>query len=413
MRETDVVVIGAGAAGIAAARTLAKGKLATVVLEARDRIGGRGLTHRTNGMSLDLGCGYLHSGDENEWTDIAETLGFTVDRGKLGWERSAITANFPAAQQDDYWEAWEEMEERADKAAKEATDRPVSALLKPGARWNPLLDALTTYLNGAELDRMSAREYSVYDDSEVDWRVREGYGALIAAYAAPLDVRLACPATVIDHSGARLRVVTPQGELTARAVVVAVPPGLIGNETLRFAPAIPAKLEAAHALPLGVADKVFLAVDAAEDLPAETILFGSTTKTATGLYSLRPFGWPVIQGYFGGTFARALEMKGDGALAAVAIDEICAVMGNALRPRLHPIVESAWARDPWALGSYSYSGFGARAARAALAAPVDERLFFAGEHCSDTDFSTAHGAYRTGVKAARQLIKSLSATARA
>ncbi len=80
-----------------------------------------------------------------------------------------------------------------------------------------------------------------------------------------------------------------------------------------------------------------------------------------------------------------------------------------MRKRLHPIVESAWARDPLALGAYSYGSEGAQAARAALAAPVNERLFFAGEHCSDVDFSTAHGAYRTGVKAARDVIKALAA----
>ena len=78
-----------------------------------------------------------------------------------------------------------------------------------------------------------------------------------------------------------------------------------------------------------------------------------------------------------------------------------------MRKRLPPIVESAWARDPWSLGAYSYGSEGAQAARATLAAPVDERLFFAGEHCSDVDFSTAHGAYRTGVKAAADAIKAL------
>jgi monoamine oxidase len=122
---------------------------------------------------------------------------------------------------------------------------------------------------------------------------------------------------------------------------------------------------------------------------------------------LRPFGRPVIDGYFGGKFARELEHEGDGALAAFAIEQICAALGNDMRRRLHPIIESAWARDPYALGAYSYGSEGAQAARARLAAPVDGRLFFAGEHCSDLDFSTAHGAYRSGVQAAQDAIKAL------
>jgi monoamine oxidase len=177
---------------------------------------------------------------------------------------------------------------------------------------------------------------------------------------------------------------------------------------LSFSPALPEKLDAAHALPLGVADKMFLSVDNPEDLPIETRLFGATDTVETGNYTLRPFGRPLIDGYFGGAFARALEAEGEGAFARFAIEQICAALGNDMRKRLHPIIESAWAHDPWSLGAYSYGSEGAQAARAALAAPVNDRLFFAGEHCSDVDFSTAHGAYRTGVKAAREAMKVLN-----
>jgi monoamine oxidase len=210
---------------------------------------------------------------------------------------------------------------------------------------------------------------------------------------------------LIDHSGPRLRIVTPRGDIAARAAIIATPPGVLANESLRFVPALPAKLEAAHALPLGVADKVFLGLENPEDLPIDTRVFGSTTTVETGSYTLRAFGRPVIEGYFGGAFARTLEAEGG--FAPFAIEQICAALGNDMRRRLTPIAESAWARDPYALGSYSYGCAGAQAARAALAAPVSEKLFFAGEHCSDADFSTAHGAYRSGVTAAEAVITAL------
>ena len=101
-------------------------------------------------------------------------------------------------------------------------------------------------------------------------------------------------------------------------------------------------------------------------------------------------------------------MEGDGAFAAFAIEQICSALGNDMRKRLTPIIESAWARDPFSLGAYCYGGAGAQAARAALAAPVDDKLFFAGEHCSEVDFSTAHGAYRSGVKAAAEASRALA-----
>jgi monoamine oxidase len=283
----------------------------------------------------------------------------------------------------------------------------MSDLFEPGGRWNGLLGAMVTYINGVEADRLVVAEYARYRDTDINRRLPQGYGALIEACARPLDIRLGCPATLIDHAGGRVRVTTPQGTLTARAAIVAVPPGVMANGTLRFSPALPDKMEAAHALPLGVADKMFLALDGGDDLPADTRLYGATDRVETGSYTLRPFARPVIDGYFGGTFARELEAQGDGAFTAFAIEQICAALGNDMRKRLTPIAESAWARDPWSLGAYSYGSSGAQAARAKLAAPVDGKLFFAGEHCSDVDFSTAHGAYRTGVQAAAGAINAL------
>src|SRR3954469_16726611 len=264
MHEADVVVIGAGAAGVAAARRLADARVPVVLLEARDRVGGRAWTYRAGDLALDLGCGWLHSADESELAALAPQLGFAVDSSPPPWSRPAFNGNFSAAEQKDYWAAWERFYARVDAAAEAGSDAPMSDCFKPGCRWNAMLGAMITYINGAEAEKISVREYALYHDSNVNKRVQRGYGALIETCAAGLDVRLNCPVTLIDHSGARLRIVTPRGDIFARAAIVAVPPGLMANETLRFAPALPEKLAAAQ-LPLGVADKVFLRVERAED----------------------------------------------------------------------------------------------------------------------------------------------------
>jgi monoamine oxidase len=408
MHEIDVVVIGAGAAGVAAAQRLAAAQIPALVLEARTRVGGRAWTMREpSGLALDLGCGWLHSADENEWAALAPTLGLTVDRTPPPWSGRRRTIGFPSADQEEFGAESERFFARIDAAAEDPIDRPASDFLEPGSRWNPLLNAIGNYISGGELSSVSARDLALYHETGVNWRVTEGYGALVEAYAAPLDVRRDCPVTVIDHSGPLLRIATPRGDISARAAIVAVPASLLASEAVRFAPALPDKVAAADALPLGLADKLFLRVDAPEDLPIEARLFGALDQSSTGSYHLRPFGRPVVECYFGGRLAWELEREGDGGFARVAVDQLANHLGGDIRKRLHPIAATAWGHDPHALGSYSYARPGKTDARRVLATPVDDRLFFAGEACSTHDYSTAHGAYRTGVAAANSVAKLL------
>ncbi len=187
-------------------------------------------------------------------------------------------------------------------------------------------------------------------------------------------------------------------------MIVTVPTNLIADEALRFHPALPAKLDAARGLPLGLADKVMLALSDGDDLPKDGSLRGATMRTAMGTYHLRPFGQPCIEGFFGGRFARSLEDAGPGALAAESINEIAGFLGNDFRRKLKPLAESRWAHDPFARGSYSHALPGHAGDRAVLAAPVDGRLFFAGEATSPGFFTTAHGARDWGERAAREVL---------
>jgi monoamine oxidase len=407
MADVDVAVIGAGAAGIAAARRLTGAGLSVRVLEARERVGGRAWTLRRDGLPLDLGCGWLHSAEKNEWASVARTLGLAIDETPPPWSRRAHQLNFSDAEQEDFADAWDRFDERVTAAAQQPRDRAAAECLEPGGRWNALLNALSTYINGVELERLSVQDFAHYHNTGVNWRVEIGYGALMQAHAAGLDIVLDCPATLIDHCGPEVRVETPHGALTARAAIVTVPTTLIASGELRFSPALPDKQEAAAALPLGLADKVFLRVEQPQLLPVQTRLFGATDRVETGSYHLRPFGAPMIEGYFGGEFARELEEAGKEAFAAFAIDQIAGLLGNDIRNRLTPIAVSRWHSDPYARGSYSYAKVGCSEQRAVLAAPVDDRLFFAGEACSINDYSTAHGAYRTGVRAAEEVLEIL------
>jgi monoamine oxidase len=404
--EVDVAIIGAGAAGLGAARALENSGLSVLVLEARDRVGGRGHTIlAAPHIPFDLGCGWLHSADKNSFADIAERLNFEIDKTRPPWREQSFDAGFPLAERADFMSALDAFYDRAEAAAKGGGDNAASDCLEPGNRWNPMIDAISTYVNGSELDRVSIQDMEAYEDTGINWRVRRGYGALMTAYGAQCPLALNTQVTLIDHSGKRVRLETSRGTLSAQKVIVTVPTNLIVAESIRFHPALPAKVDAARALPLGLADKVMLALEEPEALPVDGNLRGATMRTAMGSFHLRPFGQPCVEGYFGGRFAQELEDAGDGALAAQAIDEIAALLGSDFRRKLKPLAQSRWAHDPFARGSYSHALPGHAGMRAILAAPVDDRLFFAGEATSPNFFSTAHGARDSGERAAGEVIR--------
>ena len=204
--EVDIAVIGAGAAGIGAARRLIDaGTRRVLVLEARDRVGGRVHTIAPAGFALDRGAEWLHSADRNPLSPIAEDLGFSVQRRPPGWtNRLRRSGQTPEAEAD--WLATREQQAQARRdAAAEPLDRSLASVLPPGGRWNRLLDATSTWGNGAELDRVSVKDYVRYDDSSTNtnWRLHEGYGRLFEKLAEGLPVALATPVSRVDHTAGR------------------------------------------------------------------------------------------------------------------------------------------------------------------------------------------------------------------
>lgn len=403
--NTEVVIVSGGAAGIAAGRRLCEAQIQCLVVEARQRLGGRAWTViDPSGLAIDLGCGWLHSADRNPWREIAEAQGRTIDNTAPPWARPSLEIGFPRSEQQEFGKALGALFSRLDDRGKNAPDAPAAVLLKPDCRWNNLINAVSTYISGVELDRLSAKDFYRYDDSGVNWRVMEGYGSTIAEHGSDLPVMLDCAVSRIDHSAKRLRIETAKGTIEADQVIVTIPSTLIAEERLLFAPALPGKTAAASGLPLGLADKLFLSLEDAEEFQKDMRLFGRIDRSGTGAYHFRPFGRPQIEACFGGRLAAELEAGGEGAFFDFAVSELTNLLGSGFAHRIRPIQIHRWGVDPFARGSYSFALPGYADCRQALAAPVDDRLFFAGEACSGGDFSTAHGAFLTGVAAADQVI---------
>ncbi len=403
--DFETVVVGGGAAGIAAARRLNQAKIRCLIVEARSRLGGRAWTVAGPVRSaLDLGCGWLHSADRNPWVAIAEEQCRTIDKTPPPWRRRSLPLGLPEGDHREFLKAQEEFFARVSERAQKEPDVSAAALLAPECRWNNLINAVGTYISGAELERVSARDFDNFGDTGVNWRVVEGYGATIAACGEHFPAALDCPVRRINHSGKRLKIETPQGIITADQAIVTLPSTVLGETDQLFAPALPLKYEAARGLPLGLADKLFLSLENAEEFEKDSRLFGATDRTATATYHFRPFGRPQIEVYFGGRLAAELEVAGEHAFFDFAAFELTRLLGSAFVQRVKPIHIHRWGIDPFARGSYSYALPGMTDCRKKLAAPVDDRLFFAGEACSLADFSTAHGGWITGVAAAEQAI---------
>ncbi len=406
--QIDVAIVGGGAAGIAAARQLIAQRRSVLLIETLPRLGGRAHTENLNGLPLDMGCGWLHSAQRNPLTALAQARGEALDRSESAWHRQLRNIQFSVKEQHEAWAAYRSLGERL-RRNPPLSDCAGDAVSRDD-RWRPFIDGVSSFVNGAELDLLSAADYLAYEDAATDdnWRLPSGYGAFIAGLGKDLPAALNTTVTSVSW-GRDIVLDTPRGAIRARAAIVAVSTAVLSAGAIRFAPAIDEHLEAASCLPLGVADKVFLSCSDLTQVPAESHLLGRLDRAATGSYYLRPFGRPLIECFLGGRCAQMLEDAGTDVAYAFAMDELRALLGADFARSLAPITATRWAHEPSILGSYSHALPGHAAARAVLARPVSERLCFAGEACSREDFSTVHGAWESGLLAAGWIERHLAA----
>jgi monoamine oxidase len=410
LNETlDVAIVGAGAAGVGAARRLASSGRDVLLVEASSRIGGRAFTVEIDGLPLDLGCGWLHSADRNPWTAIADEAGIAVDRHNPPWGQSIPRPGFSVQEQDEARAAYDEWHARV-------LDTPLPSdvaadHLVPGCRWNPYLQAMSGFINGADLEALSIVDYARYEaaSTEENWRPVRGYGSLVAACLPPrTPCALATPVERLrlpDKGGVTL--VTPHGEVHARTVILTASTAVLSGHTIHLPDALDPWREAAGRLPLGDDEKLFLRILDDSVFPSEQHTIGNPHDPATASYHIRPLGRPMIECFLGGASARRLAEEGVIAAYEHAMGELVALFGRKARGSLRLLTTSQWRHDPRIGGAYSHALPMWSSARQALATPFQDRVFFAGEATHASAFSTAHGAYLSGVRAAEEVLGTL------
>ena len=406
--DFDVVIIGGGAAGIGAARALAASGRSTLLLEASARLGGRAWTAEIAGLRLDLGCGWLHSGDRNSWTRVAEEAGAAVDRRRPAWGVQYRNLSFSPDEQRAAHAAFAAWRERL-SLAPPASDCAADALPSSG-EWNSYLQAISGFVSGAPLERISVADYLAYDEASTgsNWRAPQGYGDLIVASLPFRTVlRLSTPVEAIELEPRGLALKTRFGDVHARTAILTVSTDVLASGAIELPSALDAWREAAGSLPLGRNEKLFLEVVGQSPFAPETQVLGNPRDPRTAAYYIRPFGRMAIECFFGGEGAQMIEESGPAAGFEYATDQLAALFGAEARRNLRPLVASCWSRTTGIGGAYSYALPGGVAARRRLAAPFEDRLFFAGEATNAQDFSTAHGAHDSGVRAAQGALAAL------
>jgi monoamine oxidase len=405
LSDYDIAIVGAGAAGLSAARTACDLGLRTVVLEAKNRIGGRAYTESASlGVPFDHGCRWLHSASRNPFVAIARGLGYApfaeqrVRHVFLGDRRA------DEAEKAD-WADFAERNFRAiEKAGEDGRDVPASQVIERGARWSALFDAWCAMMTSFNTDAVSTLDSARYVETKENWVVPQGYGTLIAHYGAGLPVTRDAPVGRIAWDGPRVTLETPQGTVEARAAIVTVSTAVLAGGAIRFDPPLPDwKRSAIEAVPVGAANKIGFAVrrDVFGDPEGRFSIFSSDRADAMHFH-VRPCGDPVVSAYVGGRVCDALEKDGPEAMKALALERLKAIFGADIETEIAGSVVTGWRGDPFIGGGYSMARPGQAHRRADLATPLADRLFFAGEATHIDFYSTAHGAHLSGIAAAEK-----------
>lgn len=414
-KPVDVVVIGAGAAGIAAARDLRKTSLTVQVVEAAGRIGGRVHTDlRTFGAPYDVGAHWMHYREANPFADYGIAHGFDIyPAPSAGILRIGTREATP-----DEYRACAKAERKALKAMTRAAKAKrcvaPSEVMPDLGEWASTVHFLTgPYEIGKDLDSFSCRDWYSAEEG-TDYYCREGFGALFAHSARDVPVSLNTTARLIRWGGAGVAVETDKGTIDARAVVVTVSMGVLQQGGLLFDPALPQrKQEAIQVLEMGHYNHVALRFS--QDvfgLEADGYFRYKIDKFVNGVP--QGFAGLVDAGgtgiaYFdlGGSFARDMGKAGREATIAFVLDELKNMFGSAIERALTGQATYDWSSDPLACGAYSATAPGGAWSRKELRRPVADRIWFAGEALSRDDWATVAGAHKSGRRVTRKLANTL------
>jgi monoamine oxidase len=411
----DVIIVGAGLAGLTAARQLDQAGLDVLVLEAQDRIGGRALADTTTfSVPIDYGAAWLHGLETNPLDEIADELGF--HRVDTDLDGPIFVGNRPATDEENQAceEAYEQMEKAMEAAVESGQDPAVAEMVKDAPCAELMMDNVARFESAAEAEDTSVMDAASFASDDDDF-IREGIGAFVAAYGKDVPVRLSSVVRKIHYDSHGVIVELASGQrFQGKRVLVTVSTGVLAAGKISFDPPLPQwKLDAIAALPMGVLNKVVLEfkTDIFSDTPSNSWVLWDGPGRDNVAFVIKPLDAPIAVGFHGGQQARDFE-KDDAAALAHVQGALRQMYGSRVDSELLRTGLTHWGSNPYSLGSYSAARPGGSRMHAVLAQPVGDRLFFAGEACARPIYNgSLAGAYESAMDASTLIIGSLKGNA--
>lgn len=401
----DVAIVGAGAAGIAAARLCVAAGLEVAVLEARDRVGGRAVTGMLGGHPVDLGAHWLHAGMLNPLVRLGPAGHETLRRAPQS-SHLVIQGRFATpAERAAHGRGFDLMERAFAEAADGATDTSALGVVPLLGRWRTPVLATHALVSGRPLAEVSVKDYPS-DEFGDNYFVAGGYGAFVAQLAAGLPVALGEPVRAIDASGAGVSIeTTTGGRIAARAAILTVPVPLLQAGLIRFRPGLPdSHFDALTGFLPGTYEHVVMNWPGSPFRGADRLAKLVGRRDSLGMMTNidgAPFHYLELD------HAVATRLPNAAATAHFARLFLAEHFGARALASLRILAVTEWRNDPWARASWAVVPPGRHAARAALRAPIGERIWLAGEATSDRQWGTVGGAWEEGERAASEAIRTL------
>lgn len=408
MQDVDVIVIGAGAAGVGAGMALRDAGWSFVILEAADRIGGRAYTDRTSlPLAWDQGCHWMHSANLNPLVAEADRVGTTYLRerregGYRYWWRNGWLTGDALAQAG---AAVDGAFDAVYAAAEQGRDVAVADVVDQGSPYAGGVRHILQLMAASDPEDTSTSGYGDYNDTETNWPVLSGYGDLIERMAAGLPVRTGVPVRAVDEVPGGVRVTTDQGDMRARAAIVTVSTNVLRSGALRLSGSgAQAIRDFADAVPCGSYEKVAILLK--RPLPGmDKALFCTVDPQDRGPlnFQIAATDRRLMIAHFGGSLARRLAEEGAEALKSYALDRLRLIAGDHIGAEVESVAVTGWQTNPNTLGAYSAARPGFAQARRDMIAADTGRIALAGEALSLQFQATAHGAWMSGQAVARRV----------
>jgi len=411
----DVVIVGAGIAGLTAAKTLLAAGKSVVIVEAADRIGGRAYTESsTFGAPFDHGCSWITAANENPFKKIAEKSGFELQNHTGASEALYVDSHrATSSERKAYNKGWSAVERALAKAGNQGLDVPASSVMPTDVDYSGVAQTWIGPMDwGVDFDFLSTKDYWMAADAEPSYMVPKGLGAVVARFGHGLPVQLNTRVTGIDWGGKGVTVKTSRGQIAAKACIITVSTGVLGAGHIRFTPKLPEhKQQAIANLPMGLLAKITLQFDGDRlgFIPNQWLTYKVPNKMpAEACYFVTwPFGYNYMVGFVGGSFGWELSGAGTDAAVDFALGEVVKMAGSKTRTHFVKGHLTQWADNPNTLGAYAAVLPGEYEAREDLARPVEDKLFFAGEAMGGAYVALCAGAYKSGEATAERLMASL------